>query len=630
MAEVSETDLRREIDRAIASDRVNAARGLLARMWREQPGPACAAFVVSRIEQLRGKVPLTPCRLSILRSFTVEPLVPLLRAAAGVDGIELTVYLSDLGAYAQEILDKASGLYRSEPQLVILAVQTRDLAPELWSGFAQLSVDEVVASRQRVVGQLSTLVKAFRSRSQAQLIIHGLEVPAFPRQGLIDRRLDLGQAEAIHAINADLRELARQQPSVNLLDYDGLVARHGRFAWHDEPKWLTMRMPIAAPCLVHLSNEWLRFVHPLCGRVAKVLAVDLDNTLWGGVIGEDGLDGIAVGPEYPGAAYQALQSVILDLYQRGVILAICSKNNPEDARQALEQHPGMLLQPRHFAAMRINWNDKVQNLREIAVELNLGIDAVAFLDDDPAERERVRGALPEVAVIELPGDPMGYARALQESPFFERLSQSEEDRARPQYYAQDRLRTELQREVTSIEDFYRSLSMEAEIAQAGNDSWPRVAQLTQKTNQFNLTTRRYSEQDIMATAQDPKCRVYTLRLRDRFGDHGLVGVAMIRIDGTTWDIDTFLLSCRVIGRTVETAFLATVAAEARRSGAERLRGTFIATKKNAPVKEFYRAHGFVSTDSQDGLTRWELDLRRGAISPPSWVTTRVLERGTAE
>ena len=366
---------------------------------------------------------------------------------------------------------------------------------------------------------------------------------------------------------------------------------------------------------------------PLDRKVRKALVTDLDNTLWGGVIGEDGMNGIRVGEEYPGAAYQALQRAMLDLYQRGIILAVCSKNNLSDAMEVFEHHPGMLLRPQHFAVLRINWNDKAQNLREIAAELNIGIDALAFLDDNPVERQWVRSQLPEVTVIDLPDDPMGYAQALRDNPVFERLSLSTEDRERARYYAEQRLRTELEQNVASLEDFYQSLQMEVEISLVTTETLARIAQLTHKTNQFNLTTRRYSEQQIAGMAADRDWRVYSLRVRDRFGDNGLVGVAITRYQERICEIDTFLLSCRVIGRTVETAILATIAEQARIKGSESLIGWFLPTKKNAPAKDFYSSHGFTCTLEEDGKSRWEFDLTRGDILSPSWFKRQVLFKG---
>jgi FkbH-like protein len=320
---------------------------------------------------------------------------------------------------------------------------------------------------------------------------------------------------------------------------------------------------------------------------------------------------------------------MLDLYQRGIILAVCSKNNPSDAMEVIEKHPGMLLRPHHFAALRVNWNDKAQNLREIASELNIGIDALAFLDDNPAEREWVRSQLP-VTVIDLPEDPMGYADTLRNNPVFERLSLSDEDRERGRYYAEERQRTELRGDTATLEDFYRSLQMEAEIAPVTTHSLARVSQLTQKTNQFNLTTRRYSEQQIAEISASPEWQAFSLRARDRFGDNGLVGVAITRFHRDFCEIDSFLMSCRVVGRTVESAFLSYVGAAASRKGARYLRGWYLPTKKNDLVKDFYKSHGFKLVEECEKGSLWELELGNRSIPAPEWVTCRVLEEGIGQ
>jgi len=265
--------------------------------------------------------------------------------------------------------------------------------------------------------------------------------------------------------------------------------------------------------------------------------------------------------------------------------------------------------------MRINWNSKAQSLREIAQELNIGLDSVAFLDDNPVERQHVREQAPEAIVLELPQDPMGYARAVRDCPWFERLTLSAEDRQRGEYYAAQAERAELERSVTSKEDFYRSLEQVCEIAPVNDATVGRVAQLTQKTNQFNLTTRRYTEQQIAGLQECPGWKVWSLRVKDRYADNGLVGVAISRLDGGVCEIDTFLMSCRVIGRTVETALLAKIAADARESGAEILLGRFIPTKKNAPAAEFYKEHGFQESD--EGV--WRLNLRDAGVLVPEWI-----------
>ena len=612
-------DLRNEIDRLISAGSTDLASLRLAELWRTEAGAGVAAFLVSRYEKLRGTVPLVSYRVAILRSFTLEPAIPLVRAEAFLHGVDLTLQVGDFNAYAQEILDPESSLYRFKPDAVIVAARTADLASELWQKYADLAPEAVSEVVERVRNSFSQWIRILRERSSSAIVIHSLELPAYPAMGLLDAQRKTGQAAAIQQINQALAQIASEHRDVYILDYEGLVARHGRVRWHDERKWLTARMPIAADYLIYLAREWLRFVIPLSGRTAKVLVTDLDNTMWGGVIGEDGLTGIKLGPEYPGAAYQNLQRAMLDLARRGILLAVCSKNNPEDAIEALENHPGMLLRPKTFSAVRINWNDKAQNLREIASELNVGLDALAFLDDNPVEREQVRGALPEIIVIDLPQDPLGYAAAVRDCPVFERLALSSEDLQRTSLYAAQRQRSQAEDNFQTKEDFFRYLEQEAEILPLSAATIARVAQLTQKTNQFNLTTLRYTEQQIAEMAKRSGCQILSIKLSDRFGDHGLVGVAIIQDESETCEIDTFLLSCRVIGRSVETALLSHLAETAASRGRQRLTGRFIPTRKNAPARDFYAQHGFQLLEENGDGSIWTFDLQRNTIAIPEWI-----------
>ena len=620
-----EQDFRQLSAQYLAQAQWDMAYGTLVDLWNQQPSLATAHYLLTSYERLRQHVPLTPCRLAMLRSFTVEPLVPLLQAAACAHGIALEVQVGAFNTYTQDILDSASALYDFAPDVVLLAIQTRDIVPELWSGYADLTAEERDAAISRTIDALHTCITTLRSRSQAHLIVHTLEMPAIPSQGVFDQQSTNGQVSAIQAINTALRQLASQYRGVYVLDYDAVMACYGRHHWFDERKWLTSRLPISADCLVPMVQEWLRFLVPLTGRVCKALVVDLDNTLWGGVIGEDGMEGIQLGSEYPGAAYQALQRVLLDLYQRGIILALCSKNNLADAMEVLESHPGMLLRPQHCAAWRINWQDKAQNLRELADELNIGIDALAFLDDNPVERAHIRAALPEVTVLALPDDPMGYAAALRATPVFERLVLSDEDRERGRYYVEQRQRLDLEQRSTSLEDFYASLQQEVDILPVDAASLTRVAQLTQKTNQFNTTTHRYSEQQISAMAESLEWDVYAVRVRDRFGDNGIVGVVIVHDGDDVSDIDTFLLSCRVISRGVETSILSFLVERARARQLRQVQGWFLPTKKNAPARNCYSEHHMKALTEQDCGTLWALDLATQDIACPLWIRLTACE-----
>ncbi len=567
MSQSHTKEIREQIDALIAERRWPAAHARLADFWQREGKAGVACYILSCYDKMRAHMELVPCRVAFLRSMTVEPLMPILRSAALVSGIDATVHVGQFNSYPQEIFDPNSELYSFRPDIAVLAVQTRDIAPELWEGFADLSEADVQAGRRPGRrNSFATWVRVFRERTNASLIIHNLEKPV-ASQGVLETQRT-GQLAAIDQINAGLRAICREHRGVYMLDYDALVAQHGRARWHDESKWLTMRMPFATDSLLLMAEEWMKFIHPLTGVTCKVLALDLDNTLWGGVIGEDGMDGIKVGLEYPGALYRSFQRVILDLYHRGVVLAVCSKNNPDEAMAALQNHPGMLLRPGHFAAFRINWQNKAQNIRELAAELNLGIDSFAFFDDNPVERELIRSEIPEVKVIAVPDQAQKYAQTLREFPHFQRLSLSDEDQQKTQQYHEQNKRTELAQSAGSLEDFFRSLDQEVVIARVTSESLARVAQLTQKTNQYNVTTRRYTEQQIEELAAQPGCGVYSVQVKDRFGDNGIVGVLITRAGEEICEIDTFLLSCRVIGRTIETAMLGFLTDASKAAGAK--------------------------------------------------------------
>jgi FkbH-like protein len=614
-----EPQLRAEVESLLAAKQWAKARVAACRVWRDNPSPATANYVVSKCEKIVEHLSLAKCRLAILRTFTVEPAVPMLKAEAFAAGIQLDVYVGAFNAVDQEILDSQGALYQFRPDIVLLATLTRDVTPALWERFTTLSPESIEKECVRVNETYGNWIRTFRRHSEASLLVQNLEEPAWPSAGILDHQGELGQVAAIRAINRTVQQETKQYPGVFVVDYDGLVARYGRLAWHDEKKWLTMRMPIAAEHLPRLASEWMRHIRPLSSKVCKVLVTDLDNTLWGGVVGEDGLQGLQIGHEYPGAYYRNLQRSLLDLRNRGILLAVCSKNNLEDANEVFDKHPDMLLRRSDISCWRVNWNDKAQNLREIAAELNVGVDSLAFLDDNSIERERIRSDLPEVTVLDLPVDPADYATVLQNSQVFERHLLSREDAHRAEYYAREAQRTEARLSVGTLEEFYVSLEQEVEVAHTTADTTARVAQLTQKTNQFNLTTRRYTEQQISELAVRSDARVLCARVRDRFGDNGIVGASILRFRGDECELDTFLLSCRVIGRTVETAFLSAIAEEARRCGARRLKGLFFPTAKNSPAGDFFQRHGFEIAAEDASGSAWRLNLEERMVVCPRWI-----------
>ncbi len=612
-------DTRASIEAALDAADVIAARALATAYWRANPDASTARYLTGRIERLWPER-LVEHRVAILRSFTVEPIVPLLQAEAALAGCRAVPWVGEFNAYGQEILAADGGLYAHAPDTVILAVQTRDVAPRLWSDFAGLSEDSVANEVEVAASGLASLIGQLRARTAANILVHGLEPPVRPSAGLLDSRRPLSQADAIALINRRLRERCADLPDVHLLDIAELHARHGRARFVSDKKWATAKLPLSLEGVGWLAAEWWRHLSLFALPRAKVLALDLDNTLWGGAIGEEGLAGIKLGPEYPGVFFQNLQRAALDAARRGVLLVLCSKNNPEDALQVIDEHPGMLIRREHLAAMRINWEPKPANLVAIAEELNLGLESFVFLDDNPVEREAVRRSLPGVIVPELGPDPSTYADILRDVPALERLTASAEDAERTRYYAEERERRGLQAGAETLEDFLASLDIRVGIEPISAMTLPRAAQLTQKTNQLNTTTRRFTEAQLTEWLAAPGRAGFVLRSQDRFGDNGVVGVALTSAQEGVRDIDGLLLSCRVIGRQIETAFLAFVADFARRNGQHRLQGWFIPTSKNAPARGLYQQAGFEMTSERDPDQLWAFDLTSGDVAAPTWVT----------
>ena len=571
------------------------------------------AIVVSRLALEDNNLNWPQLRVAFLSDFTVEPLIAHVQADAICRRFTIQPYVAPFSAYMQEALDPNSGIYKFDPQIVVLAIRGCDLLPSLYKWSSDNTQPSLMIDQ--TLTWLRSWVFAIRAKSSASLL---LMLPEFPdlADGVSDEIGSEGQTAIVEGLRNGIRALAREHAGVYIADFQRIISYMGHSQWVDERLWSIARQPFCVDALNAISSEIMRILVPLAGRSCKVIACDLDNTLWGGIVGEDGLQNLHVGDDPKGYPYQLLQQSLLFIKQRGLVLAISSKNNEPEALEAIEQHPGMLLRRKDFVAARINWKDKPTNLREIAAELNVGIDAISLIDDNHVECERVRTELPDVHVIQVNSDPSITARELLIDPKFEVLSISNEDRKRTQMYLQRAAQEQIRMESQAIDltNFYKDLQQQAIVELPGQNNTTRVAQLTQKTNQFNLTTRRYTESDIAAMLKDPDWRVFPMRLLDRFGDNGIVALALIKYNGSEAHIDTFLMSCRVIQRTVETALLAHICQVVKNAGIEILTAEFIPTAKNAPAAEFLPKHGFRLEG--DGI--WHLDLNN-TPSVPDWI-----------
>ncbi|MGQ4870931.1 MAG: HAD-IIIC family phosphatase [Candidatus Thorarchaeota archaeon] len=560
-------------------------------------------------------------RIAVIGSSTLEPLAACIDIKTRLEGLAPKTFVGGFNTFRQEALDTGSSLYQHNPDVVVLSVDPWSLLDQLFlSKFVRMSDDEREEALNNVVDEVASVAESLAENSTALILVNNFVVPVFTPLGIVDNKQTMGLREFFRVANEGLVERLRENSRVFVVDLDAVAGDFGKSKMINWNTYYRGTVVFSESFMPVLADEYLRYIRALKGLTKKCIVLDLDNTLWGGIIGEDGMEGIKLGNTSPGLEYVEFQRVLLSLYNRGVILAINSKNNPDDALKVLREHPYQVLREEHFAALRINWQNKVQNLIELAQEINIGLDSMVFIDDNPVEREQVRQALPEVLVVDMPKNPRLYRETIERLNVFDVLSLTPEDMKRGEMYVGKRKRAELQRTAGSLEDFLRTLDLKVRIRLADDFDTPRVVQLIGKTNQFNLTTRRYTDAEVRNFRDSSEYRVYSMAVSDRFGDEGIVGVAIVRCEGTTWVIDSFLMSCRVIGRNVETAFLARIVADARSAGAKEVVGEYIPTKKNAPAKDLYERHGFelLGTDD-DGVTRWRLDLDEKTVEVPDYI-----------
>ncbi|MGC1302350.1 MAG: HAD-IIIC family phosphatase [Caulobacteraceae bacterium] len=537
-------------------------------------------------------------------SYTTVQLAPLLRLAALREGVWLDLAEGGYDQYAQEILDPNSALYAYGPDLVILAVHAG--AADL-PAYAEEPGKAVAAEVARWV----SLSRALSANCGARLVMHSFAAPSESAFGHLTARLPGARNTMLRALNAGLAEALGE--GVALVDCEQLSALVGKQTWFSPRHWHSSKMAVSLEALPVLARHTAAVMASALGLQRKCVVLDLDNTLWGGVVGEEGVDGVKVGAgDATGEAFLAFQTYLKALQARGVLLAVCSKNEDRDARAPFLSRSGMALGLEDFSAFVANWEPKPENLRRIAESLGLGLDALVFVDDNPVERALVRKALPEVEVPTLPLDPADYVGALAGCPGLEPSGFTAEDARRTVQYRARAEAARLGAEAGSLEAFHRSLDMRAAIAPIAEADVARVVQLLGKTNQFNLTVRRHSEGQLRAILAEPGSLHFTLRLRDRFADHGLVGVIIARRSGDVLEVDTFLMSCRVLGRDVEAELLSELGAAAIQAGNVALWGVYIAAPRNAQVEALYARFGFSpeATD-EDGMSRWRYDLSAG-------------------
>jgi len=538
-----------------------------------------------------------PVRLGIVHTYTSELLDPWLHFSAGLNQLHLDIYHAPYGVTVQEATAQ-SGLTAHSPDVTLLLLTREDLHPALQTNVAHIQPADKQNVHHQIQLSLTSLVGRYRDSVAGHIIVTLLPSPLSPGLGLYDGMAVNSETHWWNQIKENLASDLREKFSgVSYLDLDQLVMQIGRDNFFDLRLWYSSTFPFAPAGAFAISNAVTTIAACIRLTRAKVIVLDADNTLWGGVIGEDGINGIALGQDYPGRVYVDFQKRILNLQKRGFILALCSKNNPEDVNEVFQNHPHQLLKNEHFAAQRVNWLPKPDNLRSLAEELNLGLDSFIFVDDSDYECAAVRHSLQEVEVIQIPSRPPEIPTCLDALARLEITSLTREDLEKTAMYAKERMRKSqlgaLAEAGGSVEDYLKSLNMKMSVGLDDLSLLQRLAQLTQKTNQFNLTTRRYDEKGMAEKINNANTFVFHFSLADNFGDSGIVGLAIIEKESdNSARLDTFLMSCRVIGRLAEQAFLSSILYNLKCRGVEELSADYIPTRKNFLVATFLPDNGF--------------------------------------
>lgn len=535
-------------------------------------------------------------RLAVAGECAVDSVAAAAAVMLAAEGILAEVYVAPFGTLAAQILDSTSDFHTFKPELVLLVPDpegAREDAASFWAGLWKILADR---------------------HSGVRIMQHLYEEPENNLTGVAESRVAWSSLALAREVNQAL--LGQAPGYVHFIDMERLSAKVGKLSFRDPRLWHHGKVPIALKHVPDYARALAGAVRRSLGRSRKALVVDLDNTLWGGVIGDDGLEGIRLGPgDAVGEAHAAFCTYIKELSARGVILAISSKNDAENALEVFESHPHMPLKSDDFATIRCNWEDKAGNLRAIAAELNIDLSAMVLADDNPAECELIRQELPQVAVVELSGDPSNFVRTIDRLRLFELDMILAEDLRRAAAYRARREAESLRAQATNLDEYFRSLNMRGAIWTAQPGDLVRLSQMEGKTNQFNLTTMRWSAEQLAGFMAAPDHDVLCFRLLDKFADHGLVSSLVVRYGKNEAEILSWLMSCRVFSRTAEEFIFAALIDRVRARGLTTLRARYIESAKNSIVAGLYPRLGFVGSAENFQM------ILDGASKPHSYISS---------
>ncbi|MBM7863780.1 HAD-IIIC family phosphatase [Lentzea nigeriaca] len=553
-------------------------------------------------------------RVAVVATFTADGVLPLLRSALEQAGIEAELHLCPFGQVETELTAPDSGLARFAPDVTLVLLHDGAFLPAAWDPTRLDGVEDAVRAR------LESLESAIAGRGT--VVLHTVPLSRVEQRTVVSYRGRAALGRLWRRLNSALLELPDRHPSVHVLDLEAVLVDEAGPV-RDERLYRYASMAWSAVAERAYAREAAAFCRAVAGRSAKVLVLDGDNTLWGGVVGDDGLAGIQLGPLYPGNAHVDLQRRALALRRQGVLLALASKNSAEVVDELLAEHPGMVLRPTDFVALAVNWQPKDGNLRELAAELNVGLDSFVFADDSRFERELVREALPSVRVVPLDGDPAGFSDLVLADDHFAVLETTETDRSRTDLYRARRERNSLAA-FSSPEEYLHELQLVVAVREATRYDLPRLVQLSLRTNQFVMVRGAHSETGTREFAESPDRLLLAISVSDRFGDEGVVGGIWVSRGERAWTVDNFVLSCRVFSRGVEHTALQAVMDRAIAAGAERLDAAFVASERNQPAASFYPSVGFEAREPSG----YSLPLRPPPAVRPAWAT--LIEGETAD
>jgi FkbH-like protein len=596
---------------------------LLAALADREIGSLSSRDIERIGRRLRELAPPADLRLMLLGNHTLDALARALTAAALCRGVVLDARVGPFDQHMQTLLDPSLGLAEHDPQAIFLSLDLTRLLPALPAGLADLSREGRRALVDQAMGAVEAWIETARQRTAATLLVGNFWRPRRAHLGLADAKLEGGEAALYGHLNARLLDAWAGDPRVHVVDVDHALAVAGRDAASDPRMALLAKLAWSEAALPALADLLARYVAGLVLPPKKCLVLDLDNTLWGGVLGEEGPEGIRIAEGDPvGEAFRAFQTAIKAVQQRGLLLAACSKNNRADVEEVFRLRPEMPLGLADFAATRINWEPKHQNIEAIARELNIGTDSLVFVDDNPAECELVRQMLPEVEVIQLPRDPARYAGLLLDLPSLERLEIAAEDRRKTAQYKEQAAREASREAAGDMDAYLESLGTVVTTWPATPAELTRVHQLFAKTNQFNLTTKRYRPAEVETFMTSPDWHLEVVKAGDRFGDLGIIAVLLLdlRRPGTV-TVDSVLMSCRAMGRGIETVIGNRIKAVARsRAPGGLIVGEFRPTAKNKPAADFYPRQGFAAEGADgDGNSRYTLAVASAEDLPTTGI-----------